>query len=176
MIFYMLSDYFPELMEIEYSFKEGGHNSLKFIDGRFFFFSEADSNLTEKNEYLTMVTLPGKSELKDFWNDLDHLGLWNWEEKSNIIESASSTEVIHPPGENNHHHHEGNCCEDEIPGKVPEGDIWQVKIVHGQKQIYIKSWFLEDVPWDEFFKVVHKLFKMNINLPYFVLKEKLRFE
>ena len=51
----MTRDSLPEILEIEYSFNLGGHNSLKLVDGRLFFFSEADSHLSEKNEYLTCI-------------------------------------------------------------------------------------------------------------------------
>ena len=37
----MTEEKFPELLEVEYSFSQGGHNSLKLVEGRLFFFSEA---------------------------------------------------------------------------------------------------------------------------------------
>lgn len=74
----MTDEDLPELLEIEYSFSVGGHNSLKLMDGRLFFFSEADSHLTEKNEYLTLVKVPENSTLKVFWDDLDQLAIWDW--------------------------------------------------------------------------------------------------
>ncbi len=184
----MVYEHFPDLFEIEYSFKEGGHNSLKFIDGRFFFFSEADSHLTEKNEYLTMVKLPESSALELFWDELDTLGIWNWEGFSKIEESNSNGKCEHDEHEHcNHEHHDAeiysediltereipegeNLSDEEIPG---EGNIWQLKIINGQNQVYIKSWCLEGESGDEFFKSLKKMFGIDITLPFTILSGKL---
>ena len=209
----MVNEHLPDLLEIEYSFKEGGHNSLKFIDGRFFFFSEADSHLTEKNEYLTMVTVPETNALEGFWEDLDNLGIWSWENNFRKNEEDTSHEEYehdkceHDEHENcNHEHNEGEktaketlgegdvlneevslnigdflnegeshsegetLIEDEIP---VEGDIWQVKIINGQKRVYIKSWLLEGETGDKFFESLQKMFGINITLPFNVLSGKL---
>ena len=149
----MASDRLPELLEIEYSFNLGGHNSLKLVDGRFFFFSEADSNLSEKNEYLTLVSIPENSALKCFWEDLDHLGIWEWEENYPDIDDT---------------------LEGDIPQKIPsKGDVWQVKIIHGSMRISCKSWSSEPKSKDNFFEAVKKMVAIDIRLPFTILKERL---
>ncbi|MDD3754392.1 MAG: hypothetical protein PHQ17_07555 [Methanobacterium sp.] len=149
----MASDSLPEILEIEYSLNSRGHNSLKFVDGRFFFFSEADSHLSEKNEYLTLVSIPENDKWKCFWDDLDRLGIWEWEENYKKIEDTSNEDI-----------------NKEIPGK---GDVWQLKIIHGKKRISKKIWSSEPESKDEFFKAVQKLVGVDIRLPFMILFQKL---
>ncbi len=147
----MASDSIPELLEIEYSFNSGGHNSLKLVDGRFFFFSEADSHLSEKNEYLTLVSIPENSKWKSFWDDLDLLGIWDWGENYQNTEDT--------PDEDK-----------EIPG---HGDVWQVKIIHGQRKISSKSWSSLPESKEDFFKAVQRLVGVDIRLKFNILQERL---
>lgn len=191
----MVKEYLPDLLEIEYSFKSGGHNSLKFIDWRFFFFSEADSHLTEKNEYLTIVKIPENSALERFWEDLDQLGIWDWEENYsptddsttddsptddyNQTDAPSRDECEHDEHENcNHEHHEEETLKEEnlndnvleIPADV---DIWQVKIIHGTQTISSKSWSSAPESKDDFFNAIKKLVGIDICLPFTVLSQKI---
>jgi len=149
----MARESLPELLEIEYSFNSGGHNSLKLVDGRFFFFSEADSHLSEKNEYLTLVSIPENRKWECFWDDLDQLGIEEWEEDYPTIKDSPDK------GES-----------EEMPG---EGDIWQVKITHGQNIISRKSWSSEVESKDDFFKAVQKLMGVDIRLPFNILQKRL---
>ena len=97
----------PEVLEIEYSFQDqGGHNTLKLVEGRLFFFSEAHSRLSEKNEYLTMVSAPERDDWILFWKALNQAGVWDWEED------------YRPE-----------------PGLTLEADIWLVKIDRGRQSV-----------------------------------------
>lgn len=147
----MTRDSLPEILEIEYSFNLGGHNSLKLVDGRFFFFSEADSQLSEKNEYLTLVFIPEKSRWKCFWDDLTQLGIWEWEENYQNTEDTPDVDK-------------------EMPG---HGDVWQVKMIHGQRKIFSKSWSSLPGSKEDFFKTVQKLVGVDIRLPFNILQERL---
>ncbi|HHT18950.1 MAG TPA: hypothetical protein GXZ72_05260 [Methanobacterium sp.] len=152
----MTRDSLPEILEIEYSFNLGGHNSLKLVDGRLFFFSEADSHLSEKNEYLTLVSIPENRAWKCFWDDLDGLGIWEWENNYKKTEDTSDETI-----------------NQEIPGK---GDVWQLKIIHGKKRIHKKSWSSKLESKDDFFKAVQKLVGVDIRLPFMILSKKLSSE
>lgn len=176
----MTSEHLPEFLEIEYSFSVGGHNSLKLMDGRLFFFSEADSHLTEKNEYLTLVTVPESSTLKVFWDDLDQLRIWDWEEIYGEIEETSHGESVHNEEHNhcNHDHHEIINPHEEITGGnmveiTQDGDIWQVKIINGPQRVSCKSWSSGPESKDEFFSAVKKLVGIDICLPFADLSRKL---
>lgn len=160
----MTNDYLPELLEIEYSFNSGGHNSLKLLDGRLFFFAEADSNLSEENEYLTMVSIPQKIKWKHFWKDLDQFKIWDWDENYQSAGDASKKQTEDISGEN-------------IPEVIPaDADIWQVKIIYGKKRISSKSWSSRPESKDEFFKAVQKLVGVDICLPFMILSKKISSE
>ncbi|MBI4814492.1 MAG: hypothetical protein HY802_09590 [Methanobacterium sp.] len=192
----MIDRQFPELLEVEYSFKLGGHNSLKFVDGRLFFFSEADSHLSEKNEYLTMVSIPEENKWERFWDDLNRCGIWDWEEYHwpGEVREDSSCEVDHE--ENLSYgvdHEEEDChCEDDkcecdssnvnIPDgdidpqedNIPiEGDIWQVKIIKDTHRISCKSWCINEKSTDEFFKALRKLAGVDVIEPFVDLSKRL---
>jgi hypothetical protein len=177
------------------------------MDGRLFFFSEADSHLSEKNEYLTMISVPENSKLEHFWDDLDRLGIWNWEKNYSEVNENSSSEGCIPSEEHEHcqheHYEENESKKDEnkskkdenkskedeneskeeennskeyIHGKdeiLKEGDIWQVKIIHGPNCVYCKSWCLDGETGDEFFKAVQEMFGVDITLAFAVLSKKL---
>lgn len=181
----MIDQQFPELLEVEYSFKLGGHNSLKFVDGRLFFFSEADSNLSQKNEYITMVSIPEENKWEQFWDDLNQCGIWNLEECHwpGEVEENTSCEGDHE--EEDCHCEDDNCeCDspnESIPdGKdVPQdniltdGDIWQVKIIHSQNSIFCKSWCLKERSTDEFFQALRKLVGVDVTEPFVNLSKRL---
>ena len=179
---------YPELLEVEYSFRQGGHNSLKLVDGRLFFFSEADSHLSEKNQYLTLVSIPSSEKWTVFWEDLDHCGIRKWEE---CLISVDAEEV----SEDDHHHDaSGNCqdanchCDSDENNilnreKIPpaddislEGDIWQVKIIHGSLRVFCKNWCLGEVDEESihfFFKAVKKLSGVGVTIHFDDLLKKL---
>lgn len=136
---------FPQQFEIEYTFASGGHNTLKFVDGRLFFFSEADSKLSGKNEYLTKVSIPSNSEWEYFWENMDKIGIWQWGTDYQPEQDISSREV----------------------------DIWQVKIIHGPQSVDSKGWYLGPESMDEFLIAVKNLFGVYINQSYHILSEKL---
>ncbi|WP_321422205.1 hypothetical protein [uncultured Methanobacterium sp.] len=192
----------PQLLELEYSFKSGGHNSLKLVDGRLFFFSEADSHLTEKNEYLTMVSIPDEIKWKQFWDELNQCGIWDWDECRwpGEAEEDSSCEEDH---EEEHCHCEDDNCdhdsvinenihkdenipeedlsnedddssEEDILQNIPiEGDIWQLKIIKDNHRISCKSWCLKEKSTDEFFQAMGKLAGVNITEPFGDLSKRL---
>lgn len=135
---------FPQQFEVEYTFASGGHNTLKFMEGRLFFFSEADSHLSGKNEYLTKVCMPKNSEWDQFWENMDKIGIWAWETHYQPEENISS-----------------------------EVDIWQVKIKHGSQSVNSRGWYLGPESMDDFFIAVHELFRVHINHPYPILSLKL---
>lgn len=181
---------FPELLEVEYSFSQGGHNSLKLVDGRLFFFSEADSHLSEKNEYLTMVSIPVTEKWEHFWDDLDQCGIWDWEEELQIpIDPEEElTSGNHQDKVESCHCHDENCdCDspkknistDEIPNgdDIPiEGDIWQVKIIKGPLSIFCKNWCLKEVDEKsvkEFFQALKKLSRVDVTIPFAELSKRL---
>ncbi len=109
----------PQQFEVEYSFAEGGHNTLKLMEGRLFFFSEADSNLSEKNEYLTMVSIPEEKKWEQFWDELNQCGIWNWDECHWQGEAEEdSCEEDHE--EENCHCEDDNCdCNSVINENTP---------------------------------------------------------
>jgi hypothetical protein len=186
----------PELLELEYSFKSGGHNSLKLVDGRLFFFSEADSHLSEKNEYLTMVSIPKEKKWEQFWDELNQCGIWDWDECHwpSAAEEDSSCEEDH---EEEHCHCEDDKCgcdsainekipeedlsdedddasEEDIPKNIPiEEDIWQLKIIMDTHRISCKSWCLIEKSTDEFFQTMRKLTGVNITEPFNSLSKRL---
>jgi hypothetical protein len=181
----MLNQNFPELLEVEYSFKLGGHNSLKFVDRRLFFFSEADSNLSEKNEYLTMVSIPEENKWKQFWDDLNHCGICDWKECHwpGEVEEGSSCEGDH---EEDCHCEDDDCECDSVNENIPdgddiphennitiEGDIWQVKIIKDTHRISCKSWCLKEKSTDEFFQALRKLAGLDITEPFVNLSKRL---
>jgi len=136
----------PEVLEIEYSFpKDGGHNTLKLVEGRLFFFSEAHSRLSEKNEYLTMVSAPERDDWILFWKALNQAGVWDWEED------------YRPE-----------------PGLTLEADTWLVKIHRGEQTMQTRSWFVEPLTHNEFFLALKHLAGVDITLPYQYLSRKLR--
>lgn len=135
---------FPLQFEVEYTFASGGHNTLKFTDGKLFFFSEADSHLSEKNEYITKVSIPKKDQWEDFWENMNKIGVWEW-----------GTDYF---------------PEEDSPDNV---DIWQVKIKHGMKFIDSKGWQVGPQSMDEFLIAVCNLSGLYINQPYHILSDKL---
>ncbi|MBI5458178.1 hypothetical protein [Methanobacterium sp.] len=192
----MIDKQFPKLLEVEYSFNLGGHNSLKFVDGRLFFFSEADSHLSEKNEYITMVSIPEENKWERFWDDLNQFGIWDWEQCHwpGEVEENSSGDGDHEEDSScQGDHEEEDChCEDDncecgsqnegipteenIPQEdniLTDGDIWQVKILHGQNSIFCKSWDLEERSADEFFKAMGKLAGVDVTEPFVDLSKRL---
>jgi hypothetical protein len=141
----MTNELCPDMLEIEYTFfMPGGHNTLKFMDGRLFFFSEADSNLSEKNEYLTRVSIPKKEDWECFWKNMSQIDIWEWEEN-------------YRPGE----------------GSSEEGDIWQVKIKRGERIMETKCWCWGPENMDEFFRAVKELAGVDLTQPFDVLSKKL---
>lgn len=189
----------PELLELEYSFKSGGHNSLKLVDGRLFFFSEADSHLSEKNEYLTMVSIPKENKWEKFWDELNQCGIWDWDECHwpGEAEEDSSSERDHKDKEENCHCEDDNCdcdsvinenippeedlskededsSEEDIPPNIQiEGDIWQLKIIRDNHKISCKSWYLKEKYTDEFFQAMGKLAGVDITEPFINLSKRL---
>lgn len=189
----------PELLELEYSFKSGGHNSLKLVDGRLFFFSEADSHLSEKNEYLTMVSIPKEKIWEKFWDELNQCGIWDWDECHwpGAAEEDSSSEGDHKDEEEKCHCEDDNCdCdsvinekshpeedlskenkdsseEDILPNIPIEGDIWQLKIIMDTHRISCKSWCLKEKSTDEFFQAMRKLAGVDITEPFSDLSKRL---
>lgn len=188
----------PQQFEVEYSFAEGGHNSLKLMDGRLFFFSEADSLLSEKNEYLTMVSIPEEKKWEQFWDELNLCGIWDWDECHwpSEDEEDSSCEEDH---EEEHCHCEDDNCdcdpvinenttpeedlskenkdsvkEDILPENIQiEGDIWQLKIIMDSHRISCKSWCLKEKSTDEIFQAIGKLAGVDITEPFSDLSKRL---
>jgi len=178
-------DQWPELLEVEYSFSRGGHNSLKLVEGRLFFFSEADSHLSEKNEYLTMVSIPVTEKWNHFWDDLDQCSVWEWEE---CLASGDTEEIPSGNDQESCHCHDDNCDCDSPPvnspngeyinnGDIPiEGNIWQIKIIHGSRTIFCKNWCLEEIKaksTHEFFQALKKLSRVDITQPFEELSKRL---
>ena len=136
----------PEVLEIEYSFQDqGGHNTLKLVEGRLFFFSEAHSRLSEKNEYLTMVSAPERDDWILFWKALNHAGVWDWDED------------YRPE-----------------PGLTLEADIWLVKIDRGGQSVRTRSWFVEPTTRNDFFMALKHLAGVDVTLPFQYLSQTLR--
>lgn len=186
----MTEEKFPELLEVEYSFSQGGHNSLKLVEGRLFFFSEADSHLSEKNEYLTMVSIPETGKWKHFWDDLDHCGIWEWEDCRLPPDNGGiSSSENHQNGEESCNCPDDNCdcdfpnnnvsTEEEISNGDDisiEGDIWQVKIIHGSQSFFCKNWLLEEIETKstpEFFQALKKLSRVDVTKPFADLSKRL---
>ena len=134
----------PELLEVEYSFKDRGHNSLKFVDGRLFFFSEAHSQLSEKNEYLTKVSVPERDDWILFWKTLNQTGVWAWEDD------------YRPE-----------------PGVTMDCDVWDVKIKRENKFIQTRAWCVEPENKNEFFTALKNLAKIDVTLPFVYLSQKI---
>jgi len=196
---FMDNSQLPELLELEYSFELGGHNSLKLVDGRLFFFSEADSNLSEKNEYLTMVSIPEEKKWVQFWDELNQCGIWDWDECHWQGEAEEdSCEEDHEDEEEHCHCTDDNCdCDSVINENIPpeedlskenkdsseedilpdniqiEGDIWQLKIIMDTHRISCKSWCLKEKTTDEFFQAIGKLAGVNITEPFGDLSNRL---
>jgi hypothetical protein len=187
----------PELLELEYSFKTEGHNSLKLVDGRLFFFSEADSNLSEKNEYLTMVSIPEEKKWEKFLDELNQCGIWDWDEcqwpgevEEDSCEEDHEEEHCHcaddncdcdpiinentPPEEDLSKKNKDSIQEDIPPENIPiEGDIWQLKIIRDTHRISCKSWCLKERSTDEFFQAMGKLAGVDITEPFGDLSKRL---
>jgi hypothetical protein len=187
----------PELLELEYSFKLGGHNSLKLVDGRLFFFSEADSNLSEKNEYLTMVSIPEGKKWEQLWDELNQCGIWDWDECHWPGESEEDSSCEEDHEEEHCHCEDDNCdCDSVINKKIPEedlskenkgsieediihdniqieGDIWQLKIIRDTHRISCKSWCLKERSTNEFFQAIRKMAGVDITKPFSDLSRRL---
>ena len=188
----------PQQFEVEYSFAEGGHNTLKLMDGRLFFFSEADSHLSDKNEYLTMVSIPEEKKWEQFWDELNHCGIWDWDECQWQGEvEGDSCEEDHEEEENCHCEDDNCDCNsvinentppeedlskennDSIQEDIPpeniqiEGDIWQLKIMRDSHRISCKSWCLKEKSTDEFFQAIGKLAGVDITEPFSDLSKRL---
>ncbi|EKF85514.1 hypothetical protein [Methanobacterium formicicum] len=187
----------PQQFEVEYSFAEGGHNSLKLVDGRLFFFSEADSHLSEKNEYLTMVSIPEEIKWEQFWDELNQCGIWDWDECQWRGEAAEDSceedheeehcqcadvncdcdsvineNIIHE--EDLSKENKGSVKEDILPENIQiEGDIWQLKIIMDTHRISCKSWCLKEKSTDEFFQAIGKLAGVDITEPFSDLSKRL---
>jgi len=187
----------PQQFEVEYSFAEGGHNTLKLVDGRLFFFSEADSNLSEKNEYLTMVSIPEEIKWEQFWDKLNQCGIWDWDEcqwqgeaEEDSCEEDHEEENCHceedncdcdsvinentPPEEDLSKENKDSSEEDILPDNIQiEGDIWQLKIIMDTHRISCKSWCLKEKSTDEFFQAIGKLAGVDITEPFSDLSKRL---
>lgn len=182
----MVNENLQALLEIEYSFGSGGHNSLKLMDGRLFFFSEADSHLTEKNQYMTMVTVPENSVLKGFWDDVDRLGVWGWENNYGVdvdVNETAKVECMHEEEHEHckHDHHNGDSSYEDINSEtryeIPQNaEIWQVKLIHGPQRVFYKNWSSAPESKDEFFNAVKRLVGIDICLPFSILSQKLSYE
>ena len=193
----------PQQFEVEYSFAEGGHNTLKLMDGRLFFFSEADSLLSEKNEYLTMVSIPEEKKWEQLWDELNQCGIWDWDEchwpgegeKDSSCEEDHEEEHCHCeddncdcdsvinenipedeniPEEDLSKENKGSIEEDILPDNIQiEGDIWQLKIIMDTHRISCKSWCLKEKSTDEFFQAIGKLAGVNITESFSDLSKRL---
>jgi hypothetical protein len=186
----------PELLELEYSFKSGGHNSLKLVDGRLFFFSEADSHLSEKNEYLTMVSIPEERKWEKFRDELNQYGIWDWDEyhwqdeaEEDSYEDDHEKEHCHceddncdcdpvineniPPEEDLSKKNKDSSEEDILPDNIQLEDIWQLKIIMESHRISCKSWCLIEKSTDEFFQAIRKLAGVDITKPFSELSRRL---
>ncbi len=193
----------PQQFEVEYSFAEGGHNTLKLMDGRLFFFSEADSLLSEKNEYLTMVSIPEEKKWEQLWDELNQCGIWDWDEchwpgegeKDSSYEEDHEEEHCHCeddncdcdsvinenipedeniPEEDLSKENKGSIEEDILPDNIQiEGDIWQLKIIMDTHRISCKSWCLKEKSTDEFFQAIGKLAGVNITESFSDLSKRL---
>lgn len=130
-----MPEIYPEAFKIEHIFFVGGCNQIELNDDKFLVFY-SDSGFPDHILCKKKIR-PKEKEWIEFWNKIDEIDVWNWNEDYN--------------------------CEDT--GLKVDGDIFNIIISLEDKNIATKCRCNAPEGLDEFFIALKKLIRLDIHDP-----------